>query len=189
MRMASCLVAKAVCGLGFLFMFVCLATTARGAYALVPLVALIALGFPTTYGSAPWYVPAGLVREMTFQAANALRVYDRLGIPEVPSFWVGASQPEVISVPRSFFFCTNFAGSFPSTSIGKRGFEPYFQPLTEATIGPAKTLVVVAVGSGLGGTAAATLSRLGYQSHIVGEWQIGADALTTSMTVLSLSRP
>lgn len=181
------LLTKIACGLAFLLAFVLFAATARGALVLVPLTALVLLSFPTTYGKTPWYSGEALARPMTLQAANAVSRYRSLGIQGIPVFWVGGSTPAVISVPRSFLVCENFAASFPNTAKGDRGREPAHLALTPEYIGSARTLVVVATGHNLGATAKARLGEMGFESAIVGEWPIGSGQLQTSMAVLRLN--
>jgi hypothetical protein len=178
--------ARVACGIAFIVTFVFLAKSRAGVLVLVPLAGLMVFSFPTSYGATPWYTGQGTAKAMTLQAANALRIYRSLNTHKNPVFWVGASTPEVISVPRSFLQCGNFAGSFPDTSVGKRGWENSFPPLKRETLGDGAILVVVATGSGLGQSAAATIGQLGVKSEILGEWPIGAGTLNTSMAVLKL---
>jgi hypothetical protein len=123
---------------------------------------------------------------MTLEAVKALEIYNSLKTGERPVFWVGGSEPGVVSVPRSFLYCGNFAGSFPTSSVGKAGFEPYLLPFTASELNGHRVLVVVAAGSGLGQTAATALRSQGIPSTIVGEWPIGSGALKTSMAVLRI---
>lgn len=182
------LVVKILSGVGFLLAFVLFAKSARSVLILVPLTALVLLSFPTSYGSIPWYSEVGMPKEMTVQAANAVRRYRSLNVRELPVFWVGARIPEVIAVPRSFMNCGIFAGSFPKTGKGDQGWEVFFPPLTADLIGSAKTLVVVASGDNLGATATTALKELGFDSQVLGEWPIGPGQLNTSMAVLRLDR-
>jgi hypothetical protein len=180
------LAAQLVAGLAFLSMFATLRNRSREALAIVPLTALVVLSYPTTYGSDPWYEEERLAKDMTIQAANAIRLYRSLNLDDLPTFWVGASVPEVISVPRSFLNCAAFAGSFPSASTGEGGTERRLLPLTRELIGDSRTLAVVAEGSGLGTTAAATLDQLGFESAVLAEAPIGSGQLHTWMAVLTL---
>jgi len=181
---------KVVLGICFLLMFLLLAKTRYGALVLVPIATLIVLNFPTSYGSTPWYKNTPTERDMTFQAAKAMKILtsNKLDVGEAPAFWVGASEPEVIAVPRSFLNCGLFAGSFPSLAAGDEGFEPSFQSLTRKSIGSANTLIVVAPGSKLAQTSKRALKMLGFDSKTIGEWPIGSGRLQTSMAVLRLSQ-
>ena len=126
---------------------------------------------------------------MTLVAVKALNIYESLEINELPAFWVAASKPDVVSVPRSFLYCSDIPGSFPSTSVGTVGFEPYFLPLTATALEGFNFLIVVATGSGLGQTATTALQGLGIWSEILGEWPIGSGELETTMAVLIIDSP
>jgi hypothetical protein len=176
-----------VAGIAVLAVFFFLGKSRWGALVLIPLTCLMVFNFPTKYGSTPWYAGEGSQsKNMTFQAVKALNILDDLDIGERPAFWVGAREREVVSVPRSFLYCSNFPGSFPSTSVGTVDFEPAFLPLSTSALEGHKFLVVVAPGSDLGPTAQAALRGLGFQSTIVGEWPIGSGDLETSMAVLKI---
>jgi hypothetical protein len=177
-------------GLAFLVVFFLLGRSRWGVLVLIPLTCLMVFSFPTTYGSSPWYGGQGSQsKDMTLETVKALEIYNGLKTGERPAFWVGGSEPGVVSVPRSFLYCGNFPGSFPSTSVGKVGFEPYLLPLTASALEGHKFLVVVATGSGLGRTAATALRDLGIPSTILGEWPIGSGKLKTSMAVLRIESP
>jgi hypothetical protein len=181
------LIAKVVSGLVFILVFALLSQSKWGLVGLASLVSVIVFSYPTEYGSFPWMSYGKSGREMTVQATQAARILASLKLGEIPAFWIGASQPETITVPRSFMHCYFFAGSFPSTSVGAKGMEPYFLPLTRNVIGNAHTLVVVAHGKNHYKTAASALWDLGFASQLVGEWPIGYGSLETSMTVLRLT--
>jgi hypothetical protein len=179
------LAAKAACGVGFLLAFTMLEESPKGGLVLLPLIGLVVCSFPTSSGSSPWYAGTStMTKDMTLQAANALRIYHDLGTHELPAFWVDAREPEVTAIPRSYLFCLDFPASFPDVGTGQG--EGPFPPLTKEALHGAKMLVLVAKGSGLGRIAAPTLDRLGFHSQVVGEWPIGAGALNTSMAVLRL---
>jgi hypothetical protein len=198
---------KIAAGATFLIIFAAFAKRRYGSVVLLPLTCLVVFSFPTTVGSAPWYTSTEyfLAKEMTLQAAKALDRYRSLKIEGIPTFWVGASQPEVIAVPRSYLQCLNFAGSFPDKSVGNEGLEPWFGPFGADTIQGTQpprahhlrawprsgwrvppTLIVVARGTRLGQRAARSLRDMGIASTIVGEWPIGSGDLRTSMAVLKL---
>jgi hypothetical protein len=204
---------KIAAGATFLMIFAAFAKKRYGSVVLLPLTCLVVFSFPTNagagslpimYGSAPWYAESHLMKEMTLQAAKAVDRYRSLKIEGIPAFWIGASQPEVVAVPRSYLQCLNFAGSFPDKSVGNEGLESWFGPFGADTIqgtqpprahhlrawprsGPVPpTLVVVANGTRLGQQAARSLRDMGVASTIVGEWPIGSGELRTSMAVLKL---
>jgi hypothetical protein len=201
------LLGKIAAGATFLLIFAAFAKRRYGSVVLLPLTCLVVFSFPTTVGSAPWYTSTDsyLAKEMTLQAAKAMDRYRSLKIEGIPAFWVGASQPEVIAVPRSYLQCLNFAGSFPDVSVGNEGLEPWFGPFGADTIRGTQpprahhlrawprsgwrvppTLIVVARGTRLGQQAARSLRDMGVASTIVGEWPIGSGELRTSMAVLKL---
>jgi len=181
------LIAKVVSGLVFMLAFALWSQSKWGLVGLASLVSVIVLSYPTEYGSFPWMSYGKAGREMTIQATQAARILASLKLGEIPAFWVGASQPETIAVPRSFMNCGSFAGSFPSTGVGTQGMEQYFLPLTRNVIGNAHILVVVAHGKNHYKTAASALQDLGFGSQLVGEWPIGYGSLETSMAVLRLT--
>jgi hypothetical protein len=208
------LLGKIAAGATFLIIFAAIAKRRYGSVVLLPLTCLVVFSFPTNagggslpimYGSAPWYTESYLTKEMTLQAAKAMHRYRSLKIEGIPAFWIGASQPEVIAVPRSYLQCLNFAGSFPDESVGNEGLEPWFGPFKADTIRGTQpprphhlrawprsgrrvppTLIVVARGTRLGQQAARSLRNMGVASTIVGEWPIGSGELRTSMAVLKL---
>ena len=181
------LIAKVVSGLVFMLAFALWSQSKWGLVGLASLVSVIVFSYPTEYGSFPWMSYGKSGREMTVQAAQAARILAALKLGEIPAFWIGASQPETIAMPRSFMNCGSFAGSFPSTSVGAQGMEQYFLPLTRNVIGNAHILVVVAHGKNHYKTAASALRDLGFISQLVGEWPIGYGSLETSMAVLRLT--
>ena len=113
--------------------------------------------------------------------------------PDVPetrgdsAFWIGASQPETIAVPRSFMHCYLFAELSLDQCRSRRVWSRTFLPLTRNVIGNAHTLVVVAHGKNHYKTAASALRDLGFVSQLVGEWPIGYGSLETSMAMLRLT--
>ena len=175
-------------GLAFVIALVVLHRSWAGLIAVLALVAFTAVNYPTEYGSVPWVSPDARGRDMAAQAAQALWKLDELHVTERPAFWVDASRPETVAVPRSFLYCADFGGSFPSLAPLPGGwFESYFAPMTRETIGAARHLVVIAPGTNLAALAAPRLRRIGFESTSLGEWPIGSGALRNTMAVLRLA--
>jgi hypothetical protein len=181
------LASKVAFGLVFALSLVTVHRSRAGIAAVPALALFMAVNYPNGYGSFPWAAPAGQRgRDMAVQAARALRKLDELHLAEIPAFWVNLSQPETVAIPRSFLYCYNFGGSFPSLSPGD-GFEAAYSPLTKNMIGSTRTLVVIAPGTNLAALAAPRLRTIGLDSTSLGEWPIGSGGLRNTMAVLRLA--
>ena len=178
---------KIAFGLAFVVSLAALYRSRFGLLAVAPLTAFIAVHYPTQYGQFPWAAHGLNGRDMTFQAATALKILDKLKIEGRPAFWINAGQRENIAIPRSYLHCRGFAASFPSITPGA-GFESRFPPLSKEMLAKAKVLIVVAPGSDLTQQAVPKLRDLGFDAKTLGEWPIGSGPLHNSMTVLELNR-
>jgi len=177
---------KIAFGVAFVLSLAALYGSRFGLVAVVPLTAFIAVHYPTEYGQFPWAAHGLNGRDMTIQAATALKILDKLKIEGRPAFWINAGQAENIAIPRSYLYCGDFAASFPSNSPGT-GFESFFPPLSKEMLAKTKVLIVVAPGSDLTQQAVPKLRDLGFDGKTLGEWPIGSGPLHNSMTVLELA--
>jgi hypothetical protein len=153
-------------------------TAARGC-----IIALLAITYPTGYGSLPWW-PARLTERNFYELVKRAHQFVTSHSSDTrPSFWVsgdiaGIGDPLFVSIaaPRSFLECGGFAASYPSPHIRHESWNEYFLDLSAAAgthyISAGRPLFIIARGQDLVASASDAFLAVGLTATRIDEIEI-----------------